>query len=162
MQIPHPIITLDKACCVNICTLFRSQQGVTVKRSYTSKNKESLTLPCFLLYEASCHSGVLHALSNKTVHKPQQLVPSPLSARLVLAKAIDFADRTFFSLESASCCCNVHSQCCFIIPESKNSKKALISSKCNVSNALNQMFARVLKFYFTGNVKVVWLCSDLE
>lgn len=34
--------------------------------------------------------------SDKTVHKPQQLVPSPVSAKLVLAKAVDFPNRTFF------------------------------------------------------------------
>lgn len=26
----HPIITLDKACCVNVCALLRSQQGMAV------------------------------------------------------------------------------------------------------------------------------------
>ena len=67
-----------------------------------------------------------------------------------------------FSLESAFCCCSIRLQCCFIISESKNSKNALISSKWNVSIVLDQMFARVLKFYFIGNLRAVWLCSDSE
>lgn len=81
---------------VETSLLSRSQQGVTIKLSRPSRNTNSPTLQCSLAYETAHSCWILHAPSDETVHKPRQLASSPLSAGLVLAKADDFPDRTFF------------------------------------------------------------------